>query len=110
MEWNEHAVLAPIHETAQAWVPSAASIDRHRTAGSSWVIVLLERSRPASPVASQVAMTPTTPSLSACPLRILEKLGHADTDRQGNVDNAVFSTMLETGRVESPCAAALRVQ
>lgn len=29
-----------------------------------------------------------------------EKLRYADTDRQGHVNNAIFSTMLETGRVE----------
>jgi TetR/AcrR family transcriptional repressor of nem operon len=34
------------------------------------------------------------------PVRTYEKLRYADTDRQGHVNNAVFSTMLETGRVE----------
>lgn len=34
------------------------------------------------------------------PIRTYEKLRYADTDRQGHVNNAVFSTMLETGRVE----------
>jgi acyl-CoA thioester hydrolase len=29
-----------------------------------------------------------------------DKLRYADTDRQGHVNNAVFSTFLETGRVE----------
>lgn len=29
-----------------------------------------------------------------------EKLRYADTDRQGHVNNAIFATMLETGRVE----------
>lgn len=29
-----------------------------------------------------------------------EKIRYADTDRQGHVNNAVFATMLETGRVE----------
>src|SRR5450631_2831725 len=29
-----------------------------------------------------------------------EKLRYRDTDRQGHVNNAVFSTFLETGRVE----------
>ena len=29
-----------------------------------------------------------------------EKLRYSDTDRQGHVNNAVFSTFLETGRVE----------
>lgn len=33
-------------------------------------------------------------------VKTYEKLRYADTDRQGHVNNAVFSTMLETGRVE----------
>lgn len=39
-------------------------------------------------------------SLGDYPLKTFEKLRYADTDRQGHVNNAVFSTMLETGRVE----------
>lgn len=34
------------------------------------------------------------------PSRTYDKLRYADTDRQGHVNNAVFSTFLETGRVE----------
>ena len=34
------------------------------------------------------------------PIRTYEKLRYADTDRQGHVNNAVFATMFETGRVE----------
>lgn len=34
------------------------------------------------------------------PLRATDKLRYGDTDRQGHVNNAVFSTFLETGRVE----------
>lgn len=34
------------------------------------------------------------------PLRTNDKLRYADTDRQGHVNNAVFATFLETGRVE----------
>jgi len=34
------------------------------------------------------------------PLRSYDKLRYGDTDRQGHVNNAVFSTFLETGRVE----------
>ncbi|WP_300452325.1 thioesterase family protein [Accumulibacter sp.] len=34
------------------------------------------------------------------PLRTYEKLRYVDTDRQGHVNNAVFASMLETGRVE----------
>ncbi|HEX4586178.1 MAG TPA: GNAT family N-acetyltransferase [Burkholderiaceae bacterium] len=34
------------------------------------------------------------------PLRAFDKLRYGDTDRQGHVNNAVFATLLETGRVE----------
>ena len=34
------------------------------------------------------------------PLRARDKLRYGDTDRQGHINNAVFSTFLETGRVE----------
>ena len=40
------------------------------------------------------------PTLSNFPKRSTDKLRFADTDRQGHVNNAVFSTFLETGRVE----------
>jgi len=33
-------------------------------------------------------------------IRTTDKLRYADTDRQGHVNNAVFATFLETGRVE----------
>lgn len=55
---------------------------------------------------------PSTTPLADYPLLTYEKLRYADTDRQGHVNNAVFSTMLETGRVEllyspdTPLAAA----
>lgn len=42
----------------------------------------------------------TEPTLADYPLATYEKLRYADTDRQGHVNNAVFATMLETGRVE----------
>lgn len=38
--------------------------------------------------------------LADYPLKTYEKLRYADTDRQGHINNAIFSTMLETGRVE----------
>ena len=38
--------------------------------------------------------------LSQFPVRTSDKIRYADTDRQGHVNNAVFSTYLETGRVE----------
>lgn len=34
------------------------------------------------------------------PLKTFDKVRYADTDRQGHVNNAVFSSFLETGRVE----------
>jgi len=43
---------------------------------------------------------PTTLRLEDYPLRSHDKLRYGDTDRQGHVNNAVFSTFLETGRVE----------
>jgi len=42
----------------------------------------------------------TLPTLTQFPLKTHEKLRYADTDRQGHVNNAVFATMLETGRLE----------
>jgi acyl-CoA thioester hydrolase len=41
-----------------------------------------------------------TPTLAQFPLHAYDKLRYADTDRQGHVNNAVFATALETGRVE----------
>lgn len=40
------------------------------------------------------------PELDQFSLKTFEKIRYADTDRQGHVNNAVFSTLLETGRVE----------
>ena len=42
----------------------------------------------------------TAYSFEQFPLKAHDKLRYADTDRQGHVNNAVFSTFLETGRVE----------
>lgn len=39
-------------------------------------------------------------SIDQFPIVTFEKLRYADTDRQGHVNNAVFATMFETGRVE----------
>ena len=44
-------------------------------------------------------MTPQA-RLEDFPLRSFDKLRYGDTDRQGHVNNAVFATLLETGRVE----------
>jgi len=38
--------------------------------------------------------------LGEFPLLSSDKLRYADTDRQGHINNALFSTFLETGRVE----------
>ena len=42
---------------------------------------------------------PDLPKLSQFPLRNHDKLRYGDTDRQGHVNNAVFATLLETGRI-----------
>lgn len=39
-------------------------------------------------------------TLDDFPAHSHDKLRYGDTDRQGHVNNAVFSTLLETGRVE----------
>lgn len=39
-------------------------------------------------------------SLGDFRFRASDKIRYGDTDRQGHVNNAVFSTLLETGRVE----------
>ncbi|MBK7896272.1 MAG: acyl-CoA thioesterase [Anaerolineaceae bacterium] len=50
-------------------------------------------------------------ALEDFPFQTFDKVRYADTDRQGHVNNAVFATFLETGRVEflynpeSPLAA-----
>lgn len=45
-------------------------------------------------------MTSNSSLLSSYPLRTHDKLRYADRDAQGHINNAIFSTMLETGRVE----------
>lgn len=42
---------------------------------------------------------PAPPPLDSYPLRARDRLRYGDTDRQGHVNNAVFATFLETGRV-----------
>jgi len=39
-------------------------------------------------------------ALEDFPARTSDKIRYGDTDRQGHVNNAVFATFLETGRVE----------
>lgn len=41
-----------------------------------------------------------TAKLDEFPLVTSDKIRYADTDRQGHVNNAIFATLLETGRVE----------
>ena len=41
-----------------------------------------------------------TPTLDDYPAKTFDKLRYGDTDRQGHVNNAVFATFFETGRVE----------
>lgn len=50
--------------------------------------------------------TPEAPPLDAYPARTTDKVRYADTDRQGHVNNAVFASFLETGRVEVLYAAS----
>lgn len=45
-------------------------------------------------------MSMNTLVLNDFPLTAFDKIRYADTDRQGHVNNAVFSTFIETGRVE----------
>lgn len=46
-------------------------------------------------------MPPTPPRpLEAFPFRVRERLRYRDTDRQGHVNNAVYATLFEIGRVE----------
>ncbi len=40
------------------------------------------------------------PALADFPAHSHDKLRYGDTDRQGHVNNAVFATLLETGRIE----------
>jgi acyl-CoA thioester hydrolase len=42
---------------------------------------------------------PPLPSLSDFPSQTFDKLRYGDTDRQGHINNAVFASLCETGRV-----------
>ncbi|RDB43268.1 acyl-CoA thioesterase [Halomonas sp. DQ26W] len=44
-------------------------------------------------------LDPQTLTLDDFPVHDFDKLRYADTDRQGHVNNAIFSTFLESGRV-----------
>lgn len=52
-------------------------------------------------------MTSENDLLESYPLKTSDKLRYSDTDRQGHVNNAVFATFLETGRVEVIIGEAL---
>lgn len=45
-------------------------------------------------------MRPTIPKYESFPMKSYDKVRYGDTDSQGHVNNAVFSTFLETGRTE----------
>ena len=45
------------------------------------------------------APRPATPRLEDFPLRVPDLIRYGDLDRQGHVNNAVYSTYFETGRV-----------
>ena len=45
-------------------------------------------------------MSSPAPTLADYPIRTSDKIRYADTDRQGHVNNAVFSTFIETARAE----------
>lgn len=45
-------------------------------------------------------MTKHALKLQDFPFQTFDKIRYSDTDRQGHVNNAVFATFLETGRVE----------
>jgi len=48
-------------------------------------------------------ITPEGPKLEDYPFRTTDKLRYGDTDKLGHVNNAVFATFLETGRVDLLC-------
>lgn len=45
-------------------------------------------------------MKSPSPTLADYPIRTSDKIRYADTDRQGHVNNAVFSSFIETARAE----------
>jgi acyl-CoA thioester hydrolase len=51
------------------------------------------------------SMTSSIQPLANYAHQTFDKLRYGDTDRQGHVNNAVFSTLFETGRVEMLYAA-----
>ena len=72
---------------------------RQRAEGSS---IARERLNPASLHVAEcfVLAARPGPALSDFPFHTREKLRYGDTDRQGHVNNAVFATFFETGRVD----------
>jgi acyl-CoA thioester hydrolase len=51
-------------------------------------------------VAGGMMVLQMRPKYEDFPLKTFDKIRYADTDRQGHVNNALFSTFLETGRTE----------
>lgn len=60
----------------------------------------MRKARHNARTAAPPLITMTLPSLHDFPLQSTDKLRYGDTDRQGHINNAVFATYLETGRVE----------
>ena len=48
-------------------------------------------------------MRVANPSLTEYPVRSVEKLRYADTDRQGHISNAVFAVCCQNARMELLC-------
>jgi acyl-CoA thioester hydrolase len=48
-------------------------------------------------------------NLQDFPVKSHDKLRYGDTDRQGHINNAVYATFYETGRVEALVAAGLPI-
>jgi hypothetical protein len=63
-----------------------------------WAVRHLVASVLALTIAPALEMTPL-PTLDDFPMRTTDLIRYGDTDRQGHVNNAVFATFFETGRV-----------
>lgn len=66
--------------------------------GLNWPVRDFVASVLALTIAPALEMTPL-PTLDDFPMRTTDLIRYGDTDRQGHVNNAVFATFLETGRV-----------
>ena len=79
--------------------PTARSPPRKRLPDASGRFA---RSVPFAATGGAVTIMTPEVSLQYHPLRTFDKLRYADTDRQGHINNAVFATFLDTGRLRSP--------